>query len=106
MTSLLYLNKGYNISMKREPEEEIITIPWQITLQYYRPLASGKRQTANRKPQLRVCSFALPRFQTLARRSVQFSSLLFSQIQYNTRIHIGIVRLQGSPEETRRPYEA
>ena len=48
MTNLLYLNKGYNISMKREPEEEIITIPWQITLQYYRPLASGKRQTANR----------------------------------------------------------
>ena len=103
MTNLLYLNKGYNISMKREPEEEIITIPWQITLQYYRPLASGKRQTANRKPQLRVCSFALPRFQTLARRSVHF---YLAKIQYNTRIHIGIVRLQGSPEETRRLYEA
>ena len=42
------------------------------------------RQTANRSLQLRVCSFALPRFQALARRSVQFSLLLLSQniIQY------------------------
>ena len=61
-------------------------------------------KTANR-------SYALPRFQTLARRSVrfvQFSSVHFylAKIQYNTRIHVGIVRLQGSPEETRRLYEA
>ena len=72
------------------------------------PLASGKPQTADRKPQLRVCSFALPRFQTLARRSVQFSTVHFylAKIQYNTRIYIGIVGLQGSPEETRRLYEA
>ena len=49
-----------------------------------RPFASGKPQTANRKPQSRVCSFASPRFQTLARRSAQFSSFLFRQniIQY------------------------
>ena len=42
------------------------------------------RQTANRSVQLRVCSFALPRFQILATRSVQFSSFLFRQniIQY------------------------
>ena len=40
--------------------------------------------------------------------SVQFSSVHFylAKIQYNARIHIGIVRLQGSPEETRRLYEA
>ena len=60
----------------------------------------------NRKPQFAVtrCSFTLPRFQILARRSVQFSSVHFylAKIQYNTRIHKGIVRLQGSPEETRR----
>ena len=31
------------------------------------------RQTANRSLQLRVCSLALPRFQILARRSVQSS---------------------------------
>ena len=49
-----------------------------------RPLALGKPQTANRSVQLRVCSFALPRFQILATRSVQFSSFLFRQniIQY------------------------
>ena len=35
------------------------------------------RQTANRSLQLCVCSFELPRFQTLARRSVQFSSVQF-----------------------------
>ena len=36
--------------------------------------------------------------------SVQFSSVHFylAKIQYNTKIHTGIVRLQGSPEETRR----
>ena len=40
--------------------------------------------------------------------SVQFSSVHFylAKIQYNKRIHIGIVRLKGSPEETRRLYEA
>ena len=61
-------------------------------------LPSGKPQTA-------VTSLQL--FHTLARRSVQFSSVHFylAKIQYNTRIHIGIVRLQGSPEETRRLYE-
>ena len=39
---------------------------------------------------------------------VQFSTVHFylAKIQYNTTIHIGIVRLQGSPEETRRLYEA
>ena len=42
MTNLLYLNKGYNISMKREPEEEIITIPWQITLQYIYRINEGR----------------------------------------------------------------
>ena len=68
-----------------------------------RPLASGKPQTTNRKPQLRVRSFVLLRFQTLARRSVHF---YLAKIQYNTRIHIGIVRLQGSPEETKRLFEA
>ena len=31
--------------------------------------------TANLSSQLRVCSFALPRFQILARRSVQFLCL-------------------------------
>ena len=51
----------------------------QVLIPYKRPLASGKPQTANRSLQLRVCCFALPRFQTLARRSVQFSSFLFSQ---------------------------
>ena len=42
------------------------------------------RQTANGSLQSRVSSFALPRFQILARRSVQFSSFLYSQniIQY------------------------
>ena len=42
------------------------------------------RQTANCKPQLRVYCFALPRFHSLARLSVQFSSFLFGQniIQY------------------------
>ena len=42
------------------------------------------RQTANPSLQLRVCSFALPSFYISARRSVQFSSFLFSQniIQY------------------------
>ena len=39
------------------------------------------RQTANRSLQLCVCSFELPRFQTLARRSVQF---IFIQPKYNT----------------------
>ena len=65
---------------------------------------------ANRKSQFRVCSFTLPRFQTLARRSVQFSSVQFIFIspKYNTiqgYIYIGIVMLQGSPGETRL-YEA
>ena len=69
-----------------------------------RQTANCKPQTANRSLQLRVCSFALPRFQILARRSVQFSSVHFylGKIYCNTRIHIGIVRVQGSPEETRR----
>ena len=42
------------------------------------------RQTANNSLQFHIRSFALPRLQVLARRSVQFSSLLFSQniIQY------------------------
>ena len=44
------------------------------------------------------------RFQTLARRSVrfvQFSSVHFylAKIQYNTRTHIGIVRLQGAQKK-------
>ena len=41
------------------------------------------RQTAisNRSLRLRVCSFAFPRFQTLARRSVQF---IFISPKYNT----------------------
>ena len=80
---------------------------WSISkFQFWRQIFDIRdlSHQANRKPQLRVCSFALPRFQTLARRSVQFSSVHFylAKIQYNTRIHIGIVRLQGSPEETRR----
>ena len=41
----------------------------------------GIRQTTNRSLQLRVCSFALPRFQVLARRSVQF---IFIYPKYNT----------------------
>ena len=40
--------------------------------------------------------------------SVQFSSFLFSQntVQYKNTYRNNIVRLQGSPEETRRFYEA
>ena len=63
-------------------------------------------QTANRKPQLRVCCFALPRFQTLARRSVQFSSFLFSQniIQYkNTYRNCKVAR---EPRRNQKAYEA
>ena len=51
------------------------SLPWKI---HYRPLASGfSWKTANRSLQLRVCSLTLPRFQILARRSVQFSSVHF-----------------------------
>ena len=70
-----------------------------------RPLASGKPQTTNRKPQLRVRSFVLPRFQTLARRSVQFSSVHFylAKIQYNTRKHIGI-KVAREPRRNQKTF--
>ena len=59
----------------------------------------------NHKPRFAVtrCSFTLPRFQILARRSVQFISFLFSQniMQYKIHMHVGLVSSQGSPEETR-----
>ena len=63
-------------------------------------LASGKPQTAATRLQFRVAE--------ISNFSKAFSSVHFylAKIQYNTRIHIGIVRLQGSPEETRRLYEA
>ena len=64
------------------------------------------RQTANRSLQLRVCSFALPRFQTLARCSVQFSSFLFSRnmIQYkNTYRNCKVGR---EPRRNQKAYEA
>ena len=58
----------------------------------------------NRKPQFAVTiwQFHVAESIILARRSVQFSSFYLTKIQYNTRIHIGTVSLQGSPEETRR----
>ena len=67
---------------------------------YKRPLASGKPQTAVTRLQFRVAE--------ISNFSKAFSSVHFylAKIQNNTRIHIGIVRLQGSPEETRRLYEA
>ena len=45
----------------------------------------------------------------IVRRKLMFSSVQFSSVQFylakindNTRIHVRIVRWQGSPEETRR----
>ena len=64
------------------------------------------RQTANRSLQLRVCSFALTRFQILARRSVHFSSFLFRQniIQYkNTYSNCKVAR---EPRRNQKAYEA
>ena len=62
----------------------------------------------NRKPQFTVtlCSFTLPRFQILARRSVEFSSLLFRQniIQYkNTYRNCKVAR---EPRRNQNAYEA
>ena len=62
--------------------------------------------TANLSSQLRVCSFALLRFQILARCSVQFSSFLFSQniIQYkNTYRNCKVAR---EPRRNQKAYEA
>ena len=82
---ILFLEKRNWLASKRS------SVNRQIQLIEHRILVSVKlleafsiRQTANRSLQLRVCSFALPRFQILARRSVQFRSFLFSQniIQY------------------------
>ena len=65
-------------------------------------MGNRKPQTANCSLPLRVWSFTLPRFQILARCSVQFSPFLLAKIWYKTRVHIGIVSWRGSPEETRR----
>ena len=64
------------------------------------------RQTANRSLLLRVCSFALPRFQTLARRSVQFSSFLFSKniIQYKKTYRN--CKVAREPRRNQTAYEA
>ena len=64
-------------------------------------------ELATLKAILALCSFTLPRFQILARRSVQFSSFHFylAKISYNTRKRIGILSWQMTSEETRRPYE-
>ena len=64
------------------------------------------RQTANRSLLLRVCSFALPRFQTLARRSVQFSSFLFSKniIQYKKTYRN--CKVAREPRRNQRAYDA
>ena len=64
------------------------------------------RQTANPSLQLRVCSFALPSFYISARRSVQFSSFLFSQniIQYkNTYRNCKVAR---EPRRNQKANEA
>ena len=74
-----FLVKTWTACGCREEWRELTRQSFEI--QNQRPLASGKPQTANHKPHLRVCSFALPRFHTLARRSVQF---IFIQAKYNT----------------------
>ena len=62
----------------------------------------------NRKPQFSVTrlQFHLAEISNFSKAfsSFQFSSVHFylAKIQYNTRIHIGVVGWQGSQEETRR----
>ena len=64
------------------------------------------RQTANPSLQLRVCSFALPSFYISARRSVQFSSFLFSQniIQYKNKYRN--CKVAREPRTNQRANEA
>ena len=80
---------------------------WSCLRAEKRPLASGfSWETANRSSQLCIWSFTLPRFQILARRSVQFSSFLFSQNIIQHKNTYRNCKLAREARKHQKAYEA
>ena len=67
-------------------------------------MGNRKPQTANCSLPLRVWSFTLPRFQILARCSVQFSPFLFSQIIIQNKSTYRNCKLAREPRRNQKAY--